>query len=263
MTDFLKIWRRVGNTDLFPGGRTSPIINKDCSWAVKTRTCKEMVGQDWRAEAAYCHQLWPWKRTNYWLRKQRTRATYAKVEGFDGKMFKQVTFLIVGILWFIQSTNMYWASTTCSCFFRKTLWVDLWWEWVGYLFLVKLCKEHSEIRLLFPLHPKLCSPDSTFFSSFKYDIWPLVNARGRVLRILLWLSWSQSSQGLGTLWRGPRERGKCLGKLEKLHWAIPGLGGITRLHQFQGKNNSCSTTFPLWPKHCPTDTPRNGDFIWG
>lgn len=45
MTDFVKTWRRVGNTDLFQGGRMSPIMDTDCPWAIKTNAYKEMVVQ--------------------------------------------------------------------------------------------------------------------------------------------------------------------------------------------------------------------------
>ena len=63
-------------TDLFQGGKMSPIINADCSWAVKIRAYTEMVGEARRAETASAVTLQMDQLFIY-------GATYAKIEGFD------------------------------------------------------------------------------------------------------------------------------------------------------------------------------------
>lgn len=54
----------------------SPIINADCSWAVKIRAYTEMVGEARRAETASAVTLQMDQLFIY-------GATYAKIEGFD------------------------------------------------------------------------------------------------------------------------------------------------------------------------------------
>ena len=63
-------------TDLFQGGKMSPIINADCSWALKIRAYTEMVGQARRAETASAVTLQMDQLFVY-------RANYAKIEVFD------------------------------------------------------------------------------------------------------------------------------------------------------------------------------------
>lgn len=71
MTGFMKTWRRVGNTDLFQGGKISLIINTNCLWAIKTKARKEMVLQPAELKVTL--------KTNQWLREQGIRATSLKL----------------------------------------------------------------------------------------------------------------------------------------------------------------------------------------
>lgn len=89
---------------------------------------------------------------------------------------------------------------------------------------------------------------------------PLLSARSRLSRILLWLLRVLEVPGTRYPVEGTQGRGQCLRKLEKLNWDTPGLQGAKEVLSAPRQNNSCSPIFPLWPKHSPTDIPRNGDF---
>lgn len=75
----------------------SPIINADCSWAVKIRAYTEMVGEARRAETASAVTLQMDQLFIY-------GATYAKIEGFDSNWcLCRSHFCMAGILRFSHS----------------------------------------------------------------------------------------------------------------------------------------------------------------